>query len=165
VCAVSRVQLELHDDHQIQAHTATHTNTHTSPRQAKFIKVDIDNEQLQRTVMDHGITGVVSQQLGLWGVELRKDEPGFRAVFFPPIKSNRHQTYRPTNRRQPTNRRVPPAHLCVLQGPPEGGVLHWCARRPAQGDGGEAGQVGGGKLPRSCCVEVKRLIRLVDFCI
>lgn len=28
--------------------------------QARFLKVDIDNEQLQRTVMDHGITGVVS---------------------------------------------------------------------------------------------------------
>jgi len=28
--------------------------------QATFLKVDIDNEQLQRTVMDHGITGVVS---------------------------------------------------------------------------------------------------------
>ncbi|KIZ04395.1 thioredoxin o [Monoraphidium neglectum] len=26
--------------------------------QARFLKVDIDNEQLQRTVMDHGITGV-----------------------------------------------------------------------------------------------------------
>ncbi|GBF96393.1 hypothetical protein Rsub_09192 [Raphidocelis subcapitata] len=25
---------------------------------ARFLKVDIDNEQLQRTVMDHGITGV-----------------------------------------------------------------------------------------------------------
>jgi hypothetical protein len=32
---------------------------HTHTPQARFLKVDIDNEQLQRTVMDHGITGVV----------------------------------------------------------------------------------------------------------
>jgi hypothetical protein len=35
--------------------------------QARFLKVDIDNEQLQRTVMDHGITGVVGTRVeGCW---------------------------------------------------------------------------------------------------
>lgn len=39
-------------------HLVKHIIT-TKQNKATFLKVDIDNEQLQRTVMDHGITGVV----------------------------------------------------------------------------------------------------------